>query len=61
MNRPPIKLCRECSASIVFLKTAARKSIPVDAATVEDHDTEFDHRRHVSHFATCSKPERFRK
>jgi hypothetical protein len=45
----------------VFLPTANGKSMPVDAETVEETDDAFDHKRHVSHFATCDQPGKFRK
>jgi hypothetical protein len=53
--------CRSCDAKIVWLKTAKGKSMPVDAATVEEGDELFDHKRHVSHFATCPDAARYRK
>lgn len=53
--------CRSCKADIVFLRTAAGKTMPVNADTVEPGDTEFEYGRHVSHYSTCNDPERFRK
>lgn len=43
-----------CNARIIFLETAAGKRIPVDADTVEPHHEQFEHSKHVSHFATCT-------
>lgn len=53
--------CRGCGGEIVFLKTAAGRVMPADAETVEPGDEQFDHARHVSHFATCSKADQFRR
>jgi hypothetical protein len=53
--------CRACAATIYFLRTKKGHSIPVDIATVQPGDVDFDPARHVSHFATCSDPKRFRK
>jgi hypothetical protein len=53
--------CRSCGQYIVFLPTASGRTMPVDADSVEETDDEFDHKRHVSHFATCSTPDKFRK
>lgn len=54
--------CRSCQAEIVFLRTGQGKQIPVDAETVTEGDELFEPRSgHVSHFATCNDPDRFRK
>lgn len=53
--------CRSCDQYIVFLSTSSGKSMPVDAESVSEGDEEFDPKVHTSHFATCDKPERFRK
>lgn len=56
--------CHEqsCRARIVFLKNpASGKSVPVDADTVEPDDDEYVSARHVSHYKTCSAPDRFSK
>jgi len=53
--------CRSCSAPIRWLLTAAGKYMPVDARTADETDVHFDHRKHTSHFATCSDPNRWRK
>ena len=60
MNHQQIP-CRECGAYIIFLPTASGKRMPVDAESVDEDDEEFEAKRHISHFATCSKPERFRR
>lgn len=52
--------CRGCGAQIVWLKTAAGRSMPVDAVSVEVGDREFDYARHMSHFATCPEAAAFR-
>jgi hypothetical protein len=46
---------------MVWLKTDAGRSMPVDAVTVEPGDETFDKSRHISHFATCPEADRFRK
>lgn len=53
--------CREpsCRARVVFLQTRNGSKMPVDAETVLDDDVVFDPPRHVSHFKTCKKPNRF--
>lgn len=53
--------CRSCGQYLVFLPTASGKRMPVDAETVDEADTEYDARRHISHFATRNQPEKFRK
>lgn len=55
------KRCRACRARIIFLKTSSGKAMPVDADTVEASDDQFDHERHVSHFATCPDAPQFRR
>lgn len=53
--------CKGCGAQIVWFKTTAGKSMPVDAETVELGDEQLDLTRHVSHFATCKKAADFRR
>ena len=53
--------CRACQKEIVFLLTKTGKKMPVDAETVTQDDHQFDHTRHVSHFATCPAAKQFRK
>jgi hypothetical protein len=56
--------CREdsCRKPLIWLKNPATgKSVPVDAETVEATDTEYVSGRHVSHFKTCTAPNRFSK
>jgi len=54
-------LCTSCGAQMIFLVTNTGHRMPVDAATVSPEDTQFDHKRHKSHFATCTNPDRHRK
>lgn len=56
-----ITRCREhsCQARIVWLKTELGKNIPCDADTVGAHDEVYDAKVHVSHFKTCTAPNRF--
>jgi hypothetical protein len=56
--------CREagCRARIIFmLNEATGKRVPVDADTVGPSDDQYDPSRHVSHFKTCTAPNRFSK
>lgn len=56
-----IKRCRSCNARIIFLPTPAGKLCPTDADTVEPQDDTFVWSRHVSHFTTCTDPNKHRK
>lgn len=56
-----IQKCRSCQADIVFLPTKNGKSMPVNAETVETDDAVFNAAKHVSHFATCTDPNKHRK
>lgn len=53
--------CKSCKASIVWFRTAAGRSMPVDASSVLSTDTQFDARRHMSHFATCPNADQHRR
>lgn len=55
------KPCGSCRAPVVWLKTAAGKSMPCDAATVGAEDRQYDHAKHTSHFATCPNAAKHRK
>lgn len=55
-----ITRCRACRARIIFLQSpTSERMVPVDADTVEDGDEVYESGRHVSHFTTCSDPDRF--
>ena len=56
-----ITRCKSCRAQIVWLKTVAGKTMPVDADTVEANDEVYEHGRHVSHFGTCPQSDQWRK
>ena len=56
-----ISNCKSCRAEIVFLRTKARKLIPVNAETVERDEFQFDPKKHKAHFATCPDADDFRK
>jgi hypothetical protein len=45
--------CRSCNAPIFWLKTAAGKTMPVNAESTWPGDLEYDSERHTSHFSTC--------
>lgn len=54
--------CKSCRARIVWMKTAAGRSIPVDAATVNPDQETFDPLLgHISHFATCPDASQHRR
>lgn len=53
--------CRSCDADIVWLKTAAGKDMPVDAASASPEDQVFDAKKHKPHWATCPNADRHRK
>lgn len=53
--------CTGCGKGIVWLKTKAGNNMPVDIETTIKEDTEFDPKRHISHFATCSQANMFRR
>lgn len=56
-----ITRCRSCRAKIIFLPTAAGKSMPVDADSVKPEDEEFDAKKHISHFSQCPNANQHRK
>lgn len=56
--------CREesCRKPLIWLKNPATgKTVPVDASSVGAMDTEYVSGRHVSHYKTCTAPNRFSK
>jgi hypothetical protein len=53
--------CTSCRADIVWLPTTRQKAMPVDAGSFTPGDTQFDSKKHVSHFATCPNADRHRK
>jgi len=56
-----VEHCRSCNAEMVWLKTKKGKTIPVNRETVQEGDEEFEHSRHVSHFATCPDAKQWRR
>jgi hypothetical protein len=52
--------CRSCGAPINWLLTKQGRYMPVDAGTVEEGDTHYDYKRHISHFATCKQADMWR-
>lgn len=66
-------LCRSCNAPILWMTTAAGKSIPVEPSSISPEEAEmlaelprggklmFDSTRHKSHFARCPKAKEHRK
>ena len=61
MSDARIVRCSSCQAPIIFLATEAGNQMPVNAETVEEHDTVYEHGRHISHFATCPNSKHYRK
>jgi hypothetical protein len=53
--------CAKCKAAIVWLKTKTGKAMPVNAETAGDDDKEYEHGKHISHFATCEFAAQFRR
>ena len=56
-----ITRCKSCNAKVIWLITKNLRHMLIDADTVEPGDTEFDHHRHTSHFATCPNADQHRK
>lgn len=53
--------CKGCGATILWMYTAAKRLIPVDYRhDLEDID-QFNEKKMVSHFATCTKAGDYRK
>ena len=61
MSKRSIIKCRACGANIVFMYTAEKKMIPVDYKPEIENEDQFDSKKMVSHFATCTKAGDFRK
>lgn len=53
--------CRSCQAPIVWLRTTAGKTMPVDAESTWPGDLEYDKERHTSHFSTCPQASKWSK
>lgn len=60
----------ECNSAIVFLKTKTGKDMPVDIDSISEEEkgkiikgeiVSFEYGRHISHFATCPKANKFRR
>lgn len=53
-----------CGASIIFLRTAEGKRMPVELRSTrhtDDESTLFDPQRHQAHWPNCPKAEEYRK
>ena len=61
LDDPRAVLCTTCYQPIVFLPTGKGNMMPINAETVEPQDTVYEHGRHVSHFASCTNPAKYRK
>ena len=67
----PTTKCRSCDTEIAFVETRSGSQMPVDADSLDDEDIEilgrvgerlqYEHGRHVSHFATCPDAYKFRR
>jgi hypothetical protein len=55
--------CREqgCRAQLIYLPTRNGSRMPCDAETVLPDDVVYDPQKHMSHFKTCTNPNRFSK
>ena len=53
--------CRSCRASIIWMKTVNGKNMPVNWTEEAQGDKVFDHKKHVSHYATCPNAAQHRK
>lgn len=53
--------CKTCGKTIIWLKTAHGKNIPVDAKEGVEETHTFDPKQHTSHFATCPQANAHRK
>ena len=54
------KNCDACGRPIVFLRNQETNGlVPVDSSSARRTDTAYDPDRHVSHFLTCTDPDRF--
>ncbi len=59
---PDISKCRACGAALLWMKTKKGRNIPVDWDVRYVDDEEFSMvAGHISHFSTCSDPDKFRK
>lgn len=56
-----VNTCRSCGAVIIWMRTEAGKSIPVDAESAKEPALLFNPKVHVSHFATCPQSKSWRK
>lgn len=61
MNEDGPFACAACKEMIVMLLTQNNKLIPVNADTIEPGDIFYDRGKHVTHWGTCTNPDRFRK
>lgn len=54
-----MSICTSCGATITWMVTNTGAAMPVDGAP--EQNGKFDHKKHVSHFATCPNAARHRK
>lgn len=64
------KICESCGAEIYFCTTKKGKLIPVNSESLDvyervamdnDREIKFVFNKHISHFATCSNANYYRK
>lgn len=64
------KPCKSCGKLIVFLETKSNKKIPInwDSLDAEEQrflteagSVDYEHGRHISHFADCPEAKNFRR
>jgi hypothetical protein len=61
MGKRSLCKCKGCGAKIIWMYTVAKRMIPVDYKPELEGIDQFDEKKMVSHFATCSKASDFRK
>jgi hypothetical protein len=62
--------CRSCKERVLMIKTVNQKWIPVNLTSLSADDIgrvidgspmEYEHGRHIAHFATCPEAKKWRK
>jgi len=53
--------CGGCNKPIIWMRTLMNRLIPCNPESVGKDDTVFDRSKHITHFATCPKADKFRK
>lgn len=53
------KKCAACGVGLTFLLTGNGGHMPCNSDTVDAGEYLYDDKKHVSHFKTCTDPDRF--